>query len=303
MYELRFRRFAVFTLAFTLAVILWGAYVRASGSGAGCGNHWPTCNGEIIPRPKSIETIIEFVHRTTSGIAFLLVLVQLIWALRAFPRGHGVRRAAGAAMVLMVTEALVGAGLVVFEMVAENKSVARAAWMAVHLLNTFALVSALTLAIRAAGPVRASPAPGTRAGLSLGLLGLLVVAISGSVAALGDTLFRVQSLAQGLTQDLSPAAHVFVRLRVWHPVFALVVGTGLLVVTGRIVASDRPAGARPLASVVAALVLAQLAVGLVNLGLLAPIPLQIVHLLLADLLWIALVFLRAQTRISPSTPH
>src|SRR5215212_4090742 len=88
-----FRRFSLLALSFTLVVILWGAYVRASGSGAGCGSHWPTCNGQVIPRSPSAATVVEFTHRATSGLAFLLVLAQLVWALRLLPRGHGARRA------------------------------------------------------------------------------------------------------------------------------------------------------------------------------------------------------------------
>jgi heme A synthase len=294
-----FRRFALLTLALTLAVILWGAYVRASGSGAGCGSHWPTCNGEVIPRPRSAATLIELTHRATSGLVFGLIAVQLVWALRLFPRGHGVRRAAAAAMAFIVTEALIGAGLVLFEMVAGNKSVARAAWVAAHLLNTFALVAALVLTGWRAGGERprAPVTPATATALMLGLAGTMLVAVSGAIAALGDTLFPVRSLAEGWQQDLSTTAHLFVRLRVLHPVLAVAVGAGLLLLTGGMVVRDRPAGARAAATLVAALVLAQLGAGLLNLALLAPVPLQMLHLLLADLVWIALVRLCATVKM------
>ncbi len=285
-----FRRFSAAVLGFTLLVILWGAYVRASGSGAGCGSHWPTCNGEVIPRARSQATVIEFTHRATSGLAFLMVVGQLVWALRLFPRGHGARRSAGWAMFFMVTEAGVGAGLVLFEMVAGNKSVGRAAWMAAHLLNTFVLIGAITMTRhRARSPERTRPPPA----LAAGMAGMLLVAMSGAIAALGDTLFPARSLAEGLAQDLSPAAHVFVRLRMWHPVLAVVVGGFLLAVAGSMVVHDRSRG---WATALAVLVLAQLGVGLANVALLAPIPVQIVHLLLADLVWIALVLLAVQPR-------
>jgi heme A synthase len=293
-----YRRFSALTLAFTIGVILWGAYVRASGSGAGCGSHWPTCNGEVIPRSPSAATVIEFTHRATSGIAFFLVLGQLVWALRAFPRRHPARWASAAAMALMVSEALIGAGLVIFEKVAGDQSVARAAWTASHLSNTFALVAAIVLAGWFATP-RTPPAD-QRRGLSIGLLvalaGTVLVGVSGAIAALGDTLFPVRSFAEGWQQDLSPTAHLFIRLRVWHPLLAVVVGGGLLALTGALVVSDRPAGVRGPATLAAALVLTQLGTGLINLALLAPIPLQILHLLIADLLWIALVRLAATLR-------
>ena len=56
-------RFAWFTVFYNVLVILWGALVRASGSGAGCGNHWPLCNGQVIPVSPGWHTVIEFTHR------------------------------------------------------------------------------------------------------------------------------------------------------------------------------------------------------------------------------------------------
>ncbi len=299
-----FHRLSLVVLGVTLAVILWGAYVRATGSGAGCGSHWPTCNGEVIPRNPSTATVIEFTHRATSGIAFLLVLAQLVMAFRSFPRGHGVRRAAVGGFVLMVTEALVGAGLVIFEMVAGNTETARAFWMAAHLLNTFALLSALGLCAwrsrRPAPDPVADPgsalAPGFGPGLMLGLLALLLVATSGAVVALGDTLFPSASLREGLQQDFAPGAHLFIRLRVLHPVLAVATAIYLLVVTALLAARDPDGRLRAPASLTAGLVLVQLAIGFANLLLLAPVALQIAHLLVADLLWLALVVTTAATR-------
>jgi len=47
-------------LAYSILVILWGAYVRISFSGDGCGDHWPLCHGEVIPTAPSVKTLIEF---------------------------------------------------------------------------------------------------------------------------------------------------------------------------------------------------------------------------------------------------
>ena len=143
--NLNFPKFAWFVVVFNIIVILWGAVVRATGSGAGCGSHWPTCNGEIIPPSHQIETLIEFTHRLTSGIAFLLVLGLLIWAWKIYPKGHQVRKASFAAMIFIISESLVGAGLVLFEWVAGNISTARVIVMGVHLLNTHLLLAALTI--------------------------------------------------------------------------------------------------------------------------------------------------------------
>lgn len=292
----RFARYGWGVLAFNLLVILWGAYVRASGSGAGCGAHWPLCNGEVIPRAPAFETLVEMTHRLTSGVALILVVIQLAWARRTLPRGDAARLAAHVAMGLMLTEALVGAGLVLFEMVAQNASIARAYWLAAHLLNTFGLIAALVLV-----PWFASgqPAPRFRGIATEGKLlltalgGTLVLGMTGAVTALGDTLFPAGSLAEGLAQDFSPTAHLLVRLRVLHPSFAVLVVFVLLLAAG-VAAKFRPSVTTiRLAIAVATLAMTQLAAGLVNLLLLAPIWMQLVHLLLADALWLSLVLLTA----------
>src|SRR5512139_906295 len=142
---IRFAWFAWIVLVYNVLVVLWGAYVRATGSGAGCGSHWPLCQGVVLPRAPQIETIVEFTHRLSSGLVVLLALVLLTWAWRAYPKGHSVRLGAVMAMVFTVTEALVGAGLVLFGLVAQNQSVARAFSVDVHLVNTFLLLASLTL--------------------------------------------------------------------------------------------------------------------------------------------------------------
>ncbi len=299
-----FHRFSLLVLAATLGVIMWGAYVRASGSGAGCGSHWPTCNGEIIPRSPTGKTVVEFTHRLTSGVAFLLVAFQLVWAYRSFGRRHPVRRAAVGGFLLMITEAVVGAGLVIFEMVAGNSSTARGFWMAAHLLNTFALLAALGLVawrsrsltdVELDSHVRPFPTS-FRPALTIGLASILVVAMAGAIVALGDTLFPASSLAEGMAQDVSPTAHLFVRLRILHPVLAVVVAVYLLVVLATIASRDPAGPLRGQAMLAAGLVLAQVGLGFLNFALLAPTVLQILHLLLADLLWLSLVVLSAAIR-------
>jgi heme a synthase len=141
----RFAAFSWATLVYMLGVVLWGAFVRATGSGAGCGDHWPMCNGMVVPREPELATLIEFTHRATSGVALILVLVMYVWARHAHPAGHRVRRGAAASSALIIVEALLGAGLVVFQLVADNDSAFRAVSMGLHLLNTFLLIGAITL--------------------------------------------------------------------------------------------------------------------------------------------------------------
>lgn len=296
-------RFALGTLIFNVGVILWGAFVRATGSGAGCGDHWPTCNGEVVPRAENIETLIEFTHRATSGVALLLTVALLVLAMRAFPARHRARRAAGATMVFMIGEALVGAALVLLQLVGDNDSLARAGIMAVHLVNTFLLLGAFTLTwwfARGGARLRLRGS-----GVAGGLLGAAVVAAlmvgaSGGITALGDTLFPAGSLAEGIRQDLSPTAHVLVKLRVFHPLLAFLTA-GLSVVAAAVSAGTRPTPLVKRAAVgVAALFGLQLLAGGINLLLLAPVWMQMLHLLLADLVWIALVLLAAARLGEPS---
>jgi heme A synthase len=299
----RFAKYAWITLAYVLVVIVWGAYVRASGAGAGCGSHWPLCNGEVIPRAPTVKTLIEYSHRLSSGLALILVVVMLIWAFRAYGRKHPARIGAALSTFFMLTEAAIGAGLVLFEYVAENKSIARALWMSGHLINTFLLIGAMSLTAWAATTgarfsVRGQGAINWLFGAAI--IGTLILGVSGAVTALGGTLFPVTSLAEGLKQDLSPTAHVLIRLRFFHPFIAVAVGA-FLILTGWLArAWRRDEATKRLANALIALVVVELGAGLVNLLLHAPIWLQLVHLLLADLIWIALVLLAFTVLTQPA---
>ena len=290
----RLHGWAKLTLLVNLGVIAWGAYVRASGSGAGCGDHWPTCNGEIIPHAPEIATVIELTHRLTSGVVLLMTVALLIGALRLWPSGSRVRRAAAVTMFFMLAEAGVGAGIVLLKMVGQDDSVGRAVIMAIHLCNTFLLLGATLTTARWAGGAPGLDLKG-RAG-TLGLLGanlalLLALGASGAVTALGDTLFPAGSLAEGLQQDLSPTAHLLIRLRVLHPLGAVSVA-GFTAVVAIIIGLNAPRPTtRRAATVVVALFFAQLCLGVTNLVLLAPTWAQLSHLLVADLVWMSVVWL------------
>lgn len=294
----KFAKYVWFVLAVNMGVILWGAYVRATGSGAGCGRHWPLCNGEVIPRSEQIETLIEFTHRASSGVAFLLVLGMLIWAWRIYPGGNPVRNGAILSMIFMITEALLGAGLVLFELVAENASAARALAISVHLVNTFLLLACISLtAWWASGgePIK------LRAGdtkiwlLAIGFLSVLVLGMSGALTALGDTLFPVSSLEEGIRQDFSSAAHFLIRLRILHPSLAVVVSLYLIFIIGWIISRVKNNGSKVLGRLTIFLIVLQLMAGLINVILLAPVWMQLFHLFLSDTIWICLVLFAANS--------
>jgi heme A synthase len=122
-----FERLAWVVLIYGVLVIVWGAVVRATGSGAGCGAHWPLCNGDVVPLAPALATVIEFIHRSTSGVILILTAL-LVWAaFRTFPAGHAARRAAIWSMVFVLIEAAVGAGIVLLRLVQDNASLLRAA--------------------------------------------------------------------------------------------------------------------------------------------------------------------------------
>ena len=293
----RLSQFAWGVLAYNLAVILWGAYVRASGSGAGCGAHWPLCNGEVVPRAPSVATLIEYSHRLTSGLALLGVVALLVWTWRACSPGHPARRGAILSLIFILTEAAVGAGLVLFELVADNATMARAMFMAAHLVNTFVLVAVLTLTawwLSGGGPLAPSRRPAVAFAWAALAAGLLLSGVSGAVAALGDTLYPAASHAEGLAATLSPTSHLLLRLRALHPVIAVSAGVLLMFGASRLAGADDDLG-QLLGRTTLTLAGVQLLGGLLNLLLLAPVWMQIVHLLVADLLWIAFVLLGART--------
>jgi heme A synthase len=293
---MRLARYAWTVLVYNIAVVLWGAYVRATGSGAGCGNHWPLCNGAVAPHSPSLQTLIEFTHRVSSGIDVLLVAALVCWAFRAFPRRHPVRRGAVLSAVFLVTEALLGAALVLLKHVAANASVSRVYSLSAHLANTLMLLACLALTAWWADGHPAARLRGQALWTAAAaLLTVVVVGITGAIAALGDTLFPAASLRAGLAQDFDPASNVILRLRGLHPALAALVGACVLLYAITRAAAN-PAD-KKLGYGVTAVVGAQIAAGVLNLVLLAPVWMQLVHLLLADLLWIALVLLCASPEV------
>jgi heme A synthase len=288
-------------LGYNLAVIVWGAYVRSSRSGDGCGSHWPDCNGEIIPTAPELKTIIEFTHRLTSGVALLMVVALLIWSHRLYQKKHPVRLGAKLSMLFMLLEAAVGAGLVLFKLVADNASIARAMFMSVHLVNTFLLLAALTLtAWWASGgaAIRLKSRPMLSLGITACLLAIMLLGMSGAVAALGDTLFPAHSLEQALKADLSPTAHLLIRLRIFHPIIAVVsvsISLSLVVVA---MLQYPSIWAKRFGWSFVALSILQISLGVLNVALLAPTWLQLVHLLVADLVWLSLVLFGANVLVA-----
>ena len=292
----QFSRYVWGVLIYNLVVILWGAYVRVSFSGDGCGAHWPLCGSALIVPGIKAPQAIEYAHRISTGVVIPLILVQWFCAFRLFPKGHMARAGSVACCAFTFSEALIGAVLVLYNLVAHNPSVYRALADSMHLVNTFLLVASLTLTawwsegrpplgLRNQGAV--VPALGTL------LIASLFVGVSGHIAALGDMLFPTDTLMEGLRADFSPTASFLLHLRLLHPFLS--VGLGIYaILLSRVIGRQRPELQSPrFGRYCVWLFVIQIAAGFLNLFLRAPIWMQIVHLFLADLLWINLVLLSA----------
>ncbi len=285
-----FARFAWGVLAYNIPVILWGAYVRISSSGNGCGAHWPFCNGMVIPQHMGGAMAIEFTHRAMTPVDTIAVIALCVWAFLAFPRKHAVRWYAVLSLVFLFIEALLGAGLVLLPSVANPQSAAHAWYLSAHLTNTMLLLAALTatawLAMRERASLRWRSVPPRLFG-ALGIA--VIVSVTGALAALADTLSPASSLGAGMAQDFSRASSELVRLRMLHPAIAIV-GVAYIVLAASTVRRNGGQLARAATGVIA-LAVFQVLVGAINISLLAPMEMQLFHLLVADLLWISLVVL------------
>jgi heme a synthase len=268
-------------------VILQGAFVRASGSGAGCGGHWPTCNGEVVPLNANVHTLIEFTHRLLALTVLALGVWLLVRGIRMRKERSGFSVFSYAAFYFLIMEALLGAVTVLFGLTGDNQSLARGVLVAVHLVNSLLLIGTLTgMVVFSRKNPPAWPLGITRQGalatvLGLGMVGMLVLIFTGGIAAMGNTMFPSTSLQQGFAADFNPASHTLIRLRILHPLIGITVGTYLFVGLGLSWWLKPTATARRTAQALLVVYVAQLAVGTANLAFLAPMALQLLHLSMA----------------------
>ena len=299
-----FAKYAWFALAYNIVVILWGAFLRASLSGDGCGQHWLTCGGEVVPTAPQFKTVIEFSHRLSTGLSFFVVLLLFLWAFRKFNKGNYTRKTAFASFALIVVEALIGAGLVLTGNTAENWTPTRPFWMAAHLITTFSLLAVLTLTawFSSGGKFFGfNVSRKTRIFLAIAVAGIFLIGMSGSVAALSSMLFPSSTLAEGVAKDFSSTSNILLRLRVSHPILSVSIGAYLVFLASWLKAkTPENFAVRRWANALSILVLVQFAAGLLTFLTLAPITMQLIHLLLADLIWIAFVLLTANVSADAS---
>ncbi len=298
----KFAKYAWFVVAYNIVVILWGVFLRASKSGDGCGQHWLTCNGEVIPTAPQFKTIIEFSHRITSSLAGIFIVILFFWALfiwknnknewkrRILEMGFG-------SLVFVIFEGILGAGLVLTGNTAETLTPMRPIWTAAHLINTLILLAFLTLtAWFASGGKRISFVAPRKTLYLLGfaLFGIFLIGISGSIAALSHMLFPSASLADSIAKDFAENSHYLLKLRISHPILSISIGFFLVWMANYFkmrFANDL--WTNRFANLLILLVGLQFLIGFLTLISLAPIVMQLIHLLLADAIWITFVLLAA----------
>ncbi|HEY0462460.1 MAG TPA: COX15/CtaA family protein [Pyrinomonadaceae bacterium] len=299
----KFAKYAWFVLAYNLVVIVWGVFLRASLSGDGCGEHWLTCGGEVIPSVPQLKTQIEFFHRITSSLAGIVVIGLLVSAIVKWFREKSAHNAlllkmSVVSLVFIIIEGIVGGLLVLTGNTAANWTPTRPFWMAAHLVNTFTLIAVLALtAWFASGGKSFSFLNVPRKVLLLltaAVVGIFIVGMSGSIAALSSMLFPSSTLSEGIARDFSASSHYILRLRVFHPILSVLTGVFLIFLAGWTKSrAKESASVRRWSNILSGLVLLQFASGAVTLLTLAPVVMQLVHLFLADAVWIAFVLMAA----------
>lgn len=299
----KFAKYAWFVLAYNLLVIIWGVFLRASLSGDGCGEHWLTCGGEVIPSAPQLKTQIEFFHRITSSLAGIFVIGLLISSI-VKRRGEKTEqnrllvKMSLLSLIFIIIEGVVGGLLVLTGNTAANWTPTRPYWMAAHLINTFTLIAVLSLtAWFASGGKSFSFFKAERKVLFLliiAILGIFIVGMSGSIAALSSMLYPSSSLAEGIAKDFSASSHYILRLRVFHPILSVLLALFLIGLAGWIKKeSNGDSSTIRWANILSILVLTQIISGIVTILTLAPIVMSLIHLFLADAVWIAFVLMTA----------
>lgn len=286
----QYKKFALALLLYTILVILWGAWVRISHSGDGCGDTWPLCHGQLIPEAERGKTWVEYGHRLTSGIFGLVVVYFYFVAKKNYEKGHFARGAALATLIFTITEALLGAKLVLFGLVTTNDTPYRAFIMALHQVNSFMLTGSVALA--AASSLREEGEPlkalHPRA-LRLFPWLLVIIAVTGAWASLSNSLFPSIGLWEGLREDFSSESHFLLKLRGLHPLIALL-GGGSLALFFWIqsqTTSSQPMQKKSLH--MALLLIVGLLFGIGTLIFHAPVWMKILHLTLAHAIWVTLL--------------
>ena len=281
-------KLSLYGLVVSVFSIIAGAIVRATGSGDGCGASWPTCNGEIIPELDTPSELIEFSHRSVSGVLLIITLIifvksfkdevptlqkKIIWSLTFF----------------VLLEALIGAVIVIYEWVGMNSSAPRIIAVPLHLVNPFGLLGAYTLLFHLTRNSKTTLNNFFDRGFKIGLFLFLLSGATGSIAALADVIFPSESFITGLAEDFDTNSEVLTRLRILHPIVASALSLYLYSEANRLQNEYQV-----ITKNIKLLILLGVLLGVSNVISNIILPLSILHLLMADLLWILYVYKSAE---------
>ena len=218
-----FKKYSLFSLVFTLLTIFWGAWVRLSFSGDGCGKNWPLCEDKIFP--ENVTAFIEWLHRLSSGLSLVFIFALFILAFKIYSKNHGVRYFSIASFLLILIEAFIGAILVLSGLVGANTEKIRVLVLAVHSINSLLLVGALTLCYKMSCWEKRGEKITDNLKLKKPLIYFVclfpLLALTGNIASLAGQLFPSLSLSSALALDLMPSAHISLKVRPFHPLLAV----------------------------------------------------------------------------------
>ena len=271
-------------LLLSIASILAGAFVRATGSGDGCGATWPTCKGKIIPSLSDTSELIEFSHRSVSGV--LLIVTLIIFAkTRKFQKDSLVRIVTNYLTFFVIFEALIGAVIVIFEWVGLNSSLPRIIAVPIHLVNTFGLLGSYAILYKILQDDLQNIKNMFNKNFLLISSLFLLSGATGSITALADVLFPSTSFVEGFLADFDRTSEVLTRLRILHPIISSTLSIVLYVyATG--IRKKYNVSVKPLKI----LILIAVFLGVINVLSNIVLPLSILHLAIADFLWISYIY-------------
>ena len=271
-------------LFLSIVSILAGAFVRATGSGDGCGATWPTCKGRIIPALTDTSELIEFSHRSVSGL--LLVVTLIIFSkTRRFQKGSLVKVVTNYLTFFVIFEAIIGAIIVLFEWVGLNSSLPRIVAVPIHLVNTFGLLGCYAILYKIIeDDLKEIKSIFNKNFILISLLFLLSGA-TGSITALADVLFPSASFIEGFLEDFDKTSEALTRLRILHPIISSALSVVLYVYSTRI---NKKYGVN--VKLLKTFVIVAVLLGVFNVISNIVLPLSILHLAIADFLWISYIY-------------
>ena len=281
---MKVKSYAKAGLFLSIASILAGAFVRATGSGDGCGATWPTCKGRIIPGLSDTSELIEFSHRSVSGVLLIVTIIIFVKS-RKFQRDSLARTVTNYLTFFVIFEALIGAVIVIFEWVGLNSSLPRIIAVPIHLVNTFGLLGCYAILYKILDKnIEEINSMFNKNFIFISSLFLLSGA-TGSIAALADVLFPSASFIEGFLADFDRTSEVLTRLRILHPIVSSALSLVLYFYSIRI-NKKYYIRVKPLQT----LIFVAVFLGFLNVLSNIILPLSILHLAIADFLWISYIY-------------